>query len=235
MDKFKQKVQDSSQFYNKSFLNFDYKLTEMNYLSLKPYFKGKNLLELGPAMGHMTKFLVNDFENVSVVEGSKELLDLIPNYDNIEKHHSYFEEFETDKKFDTIIMSHVLEHIENPIKILKLISRWLSENGVIIISVPNSKSLHRLAAVEMGLLESEYELNQRDLDLGHYRVYDLNSLKKDIIESSLKIIDEGGVFLKPVSNGQIDDNWTVEMIDGFYKLGKKFPEFCAEIFVVCTK
>ena len=235
MDKFKQKVQDSSQFYNKSFLNFDYKLTEMNYLSLKPYFKGKNLLELGPAMGHMTKFLVNDFENVSVVEGSKELLDLIPNYGNIEKHHSYFEEFETDKKFDTIIMSHVLEHIENPIKILKLISRWLSENGVIIISVPNSKSLHRLAAVEMGLLESEYELNQRDLDLGYYRVYDLNSLKKDIIESSLKIIDEGGVFLKPVSNGQIDDNWTDKMIDGFYKLGKKFPEFCAEIFVVCTK
>lgn len=235
MDKFKQKVQDSSQFYNKSFLNFDYKLTEMNYLSLKPYFKGKNLLELGPAMGHMTKFLVNDFENVSVVEGSKELLDLIPNYDNIEKHHSYFEEFETDKKFDTIIMSHVLEHIENPIKILKLISRWLSENGVIIISVPNSKSLHRLAAVEMGLLESEYELNQRDLDLGHYRVYDLNSLKKDIIESSLKIIDEGGVFLKPVSNGQIDDNWTDQMVDGFYKLGKKFPDFCAEIFVVCTK
>ena len=196
MDKFKQKVQDSSQFYNKSFLNFDYKLTEMNYLSLKPYFKGKNLLELGPAMGHMTKFLVNDFENISVVEGSKELLDLIPNYDNIEKHHSYFEEFETDKKFDTIIMSHVLEHIENPIKILKLISRWLSENGIIIISVPNSKSLHRLAAVEMGLLESEYELNQRDLVLGHYRVYDLNSLKKDIIESSLKIIDEGGVFFE---------------------------------------
>lgn len=235
MDKFKQKVQDSSQFYNTSFLNFDYKLTEMNYLSLKPYFKGVNLLELGPAMGHMTKFLVNDFENVSVVEGSKELLDLIPDYDNIEKHHSYFEEFETDKKFDTIIMSHVLEHIENPIKILKLISLWLSENGVIIISVPNSKSFHRLAAVEMGLLESEYELNQRDLDLGHYRVYDLNSLKKDIIESSLKIIDEGGVFLKPVSNGQIDDNWTDQMIDGFYKLGKKFPEFCAEIFVVCTK
>jgi 2-polyprenyl-3-methyl-5-hydroxy-6-metoxy-1,4-benzoquinol methylase len=235
MDKFKQKVQDSSQFYNTSFLNFDYKLTEMNYLSLKPYFKGKNLLELGPAMGHMTKFLVNDFKNVSVVEGSKELLDLIPDYNNIEKHHSYFEEFETDKKFDTIIMSHVLEHIENPIKILKLISPWLSENGVIIISVPNSKSLHRLAAVEMGLLESEYELNQRDLDLGHYRVYDLNSLKKEIIESSLKVIDEGGVFLKPVSNGQIDDNWNDQMIDGFYKLGKKFPEFCAEIFVVCTK
>ena len=41
--------------------------------------------------------------------------------------------------------------------------------------------------------------------------------------------------MKPVSNGQIDGNWTDQMIDGFYKLGKKFPEFCAEIFVVCTK
>ena len=235
MDKFKQKVQDSSQFYNTSFLNFDYKLTEMNYLSLKPYFKGKNLLELGPAMGHMTKFLVNDFDTIDVVEGSKELLDMIPNYDNIVKHHSYFEEFVTNEKFDTIVMSHVLEHIEYPVSLLKLISQWLSDDGVLLVSVPNAKSFHRLAAVEMALLNSEYDLNQRDLELGHYRVYDLKLLNKDVFDSGLKVINEGGVFLKPVSNSQIEHNWTDQMINGFYKLGNKFPEFCAEIFVVCTK
>lgn len=235
MDNFKTKVQESARFYNNSFLNFDYKLTEMNYLSMKPYFKGEKLLELGPAMGHMTKFLVNDFDTINVVEGSKELLDMIPNYENIVKHHSYFEEFVTNEKFDTIVMSHVLEHIEYPITILKLISQWLSDDGVLLVSVPNAKSFHRLAAVEMGLLNSEYDLNQRDLDLGHYRVYDLQLLNKDIFDSGLKVIDKGGVFLKPVSNGQIEHNWTDQMINGFFKLGKKFPEFCAEIFVVCTK
>jgi 2-polyprenyl-3-methyl-5-hydroxy-6-metoxy-1,4-benzoquinol methylase len=235
MDNFKKKVQESSKFYNNSFLNFDYKLTEMNYLSMKPFFKGRKLLELGPAMGHMTKFLINDFDTISLVEGSKDLLDLIPDYDNIIKYHSYFEEFVTNEKFDTIVMSHVLEHIEHPVLLLKLIFQWLSDDGVLLISVPNAKSFHRLAAVEMGLLNSEYELNQRDLELGHYRVYDLNLLKKDILDSGFKVIYDGGVFLKPVSNAQIENNWTGEMIDGFFKLGKNFPEYCAEIFVVCTK
>jgi 2-polyprenyl-3-methyl-5-hydroxy-6-metoxy-1,4-benzoquinol methylase len=235
MDNFKKKVQESAKFYNNSFLNFDYTLTEMNYLSMKPYFKGEKLLELGPAMGHMTKFLVNDFDTIDVVEGSKELLDMIPNYDNIVKHHSYFEEFVTNEKFDTIVMSHVLEHIEYPVSLLKLISQWLSDDGVLLVSVPNAKSFHRLAAVEMALLNSEYDLNQRDLELGHYRVYDLKLLNKDVFDSGLKVINEGGVFLKPVSNSQIEHNWTDQMINGFYKLGNKFPEFCAEIFVVCTK
>ncbi|KAB1232132.1 class I SAM-dependent methyltransferase [Chryseobacterium viscerum] len=235
MENYKNKVQDSAQFYNSSFLDFDFKLTELNYLSLKPYFKGESALELGPALGHMTKYLVNDFSSLDLVEGSKDLINQIPDYPNITKHNSYFEEFKTDKKFDTIIMSHVLEHIENPVDVLKLVYSWLSDNGVFLISVPNAKSIHRLAAVEMGLLNSEYELNQRDHELGHYRVYDLDTLKNDITKAGYTIIDEGGIFFKPVSNGQIENNWNEAMIEGFYKLGKKFPHHCAEIYVACSK
>ena len=235
MENFKKKVQDSAQFYNKSFLNFDFKLTEMNYLSLKPFFKGNSVLELGPSLGQMTKFLVDDFEKVYVVEGAKELLDKIPNYDNIEKYHSYFEEFDIEIKFDTIILSHVLEHIERPQQLLKQIYNWLSDSGVFLISVPNAKSFHRLAAVEMGMLLNEYELNFRDLELGHYRVYDLPTLKSECEDSGFKIVEEGGVFFKPVSNTQIEENWNDQMIEGFYFLGKKFPENCAEIYLVCSK
>jgi 2-polyprenyl-3-methyl-5-hydroxy-6-metoxy-1,4-benzoquinol methylase len=235
MKDFKNKIKESAGFYNNSFLNFDFKLTEFNYLSLKPFFKGDLALELGPAIGQMTKYLVNDFKTIHLVEGAKDLLDQIPNYENIIKHHSYFEEFETDLKFDTIIMSHVLEHIEKPIEVLKHISRMLTDNGVFIISVPNAKSFHRLAAVEMGILKNEYELNERDHELGHFRVYDLTQLKKDVLESDLKVLDEGGVFFKPLSNGQIETNWNETMIDGFYKLGNRFHEYCAEIFVVCSK
>lgn len=235
MKDFKNKVQDSANFYNDSFLNFDLKLTEYNYLSLKPYFKGDLALELGPALGQMTKFLINDFKSLHLVEGSTELISQIPNYDNITKYTSYFEEFETELKFDTIIMGHVLEHIEKPVELLRRISQWLSDEGVFLISVPNAKSIHRLAAVKMGLLKSEYELNERDFQLGHYRVYDLESLKKDIVSSGYKIKDEGGIFYKPISNGQIEKNWDEKMIDGFYELGKEFPENCAEIFVVCSK
>ena len=235
MEKFKKKVQNSSNFYNESFVKFDFKLTEYNYLTIKKFFKGSLALELGPAIGQMTKYIVNDFSTLHLVEGSKTLLEQIPNYPNIIKHHSYFEEFKTDLKFDTIIMGHVLEHVEDPANILKCIHNWLSDDGVLIISVPNAKSIHRIVGVEMGILKNVYELNERDHDAGHYRVYDIDSLKKEANDAGFKVIHQGGIFFKPLSNMQIETNWNAEMIEGFFKISDMFPFNCAEIYIVCTK
>lgn len=231
----KEKVIESAGFYNRSFLNFDYQLADFNFLSLKPFFKGGKALELGPALGYMTKSLVKEFESIDLVEASKTLLDQIPDYPNVRKFCSYFEEYLTSEKYDTIIMSHVLEHIENPVLVLRKIHELLKPDGVFLLSVPNAKSIHRMVAVEMGMLKSVYELNSRDHELGHYRVYDLETLKSHVGDAGFKVSDEGGIFLKPVSNGQIEQHWTPEMIEGFYKTGKHFPANCAEIFVVCTK
>src|SRR5260221_14144841 len=109
MSKARQKVEEAAAFYNQSILNFDYQLAEFNFLSLKPFFKGSLGLELGPASGYMTKLLVNEFNSLHIVEGAENLLDQIPEYPNVTKFHSLFEEFETTDKYDTIIMSHVLE------------------------------------------------------------------------------------------------------------------------------
>jgi len=235
MKDLKQKVENSASFYKNSFLGFDYQLAEFNFRSFKPFFKGKIALELGPALGYMTKDLVKEFETLHLVEGAKELLTQIPDYPNIKKFHSLFEDFSTTNKYDTIVMGHVLEHIYNPIEVCSKIYNWLSDDGVFLVSVPNAKSIHRIVAKEMKLLKDEYELNQRDHELGHYRVYDMDLLKSHLTSSGFKILDSGGIFLKPISNKQIEDTWTPEMIEGFYETGKYFPENCAEIFVVCTK
>src|SRR6187399_653584 len=134
----KEKVIESAGFYNRSFLNFDYQLADFNFLSLKPFFKGKKALELGPASGYMTKSLVEEFEFLDLVEGSQMLLDQIPEYPNVRKFCSYFEEYVTTEKYDTIVMSHVLEHIENPVSVLAKIYEWLQPDGVFVISVPNA-------------------------------------------------------------------------------------------------
>lgn len=47
-------------------------------------------------------------------------------------------ELASEKKFDLIIMRHVLEHFLDPITILKKATRSLKDNGVIYIAVPNS-------------------------------------------------------------------------------------------------
>ena len=235
MNKIEKKINESSLFYKESFLNFDITLRELNYRTLKTFFKGENALELGPASGFMTKKMVEEFNHIDLVEGSKELLEEIPNYDNITKFHSIFEKFTTDKKYDTIVMAHVLEHLSDPVEVCTRVYDWLSDSGVFLVSVPNAKSIHRLVAKEMGLLKNEYELNSRDHELGHYRVYDMDLLQQHLKNAGFKILDSGGIFLKPLSNRQIEDNWTDEMIEGFYLAGKYFQEHCAEIYVVCGK
>lgn len=48
---------------------------------------------MGPALGQMTKYLIEDFKELHVIEGSNELLSQIPEYPNIFKYNCYFEEF----------------------------------------------------------------------------------------------------------------------------------------------
>ncbi|MBI2673310.1 class I SAM-dependent methyltransferase [Candidatus Woesearchaeota archaeon] len=46
-----------------------------------------------------------------------------------------------DKSFDIVILNDVLEHVENPIKMLKDIKRIMKEDGILEISTPNIGSI----------------------------------------------------------------------------------------------
>ncbi|MES2777494.1 MAG: class I SAM-dependent methyltransferase [Bacteroidota bacterium] len=226
--------EDFSSFYSDAILAFDVLFVEKAYAQFRPYFKGKSCLELGPATGYMTRLLIDDFEKVTVVEGSESLIAQIPNHVKLVKHFALFEEFEPGEQFDTIIVNHVLEHIEHPVELLLRIKRWLKPAGSLIVGVPNSQSFHRLAAVKMGLLKTEDELNTRDIALGHHRVYDLKLLKEHVLAAGYTITDEGGVFLKFLSNHQIEQQLNRNIIDAYFELGKEFKENSAEIYLILT-
>ena len=228
------RVESLSDWYLKEQLDFDKRLIRFRYQTLKPHLQGPEGLELGPAEGEMTQFLVNDFERLTVVEGSGELLAQIPVRSSLNKVHSLFEEFKPDRRYNTIIMEHVLEHVDRPVALLMKVKEWLMPTGKILIGVPNGNSIHRLVAVKMGLLKHPCELNSRDHALGHRRVYTQDTLRVDLQEAGLHLVEIGGVFFKPLSNKQIQDHWTEEMIQGFYELGKDFPENSAELYAVCS-
>ncbi|MBU0620442.1 MAG: class I SAM-dependent methyltransferase [Gammaproteobacteria bacterium] len=229
----KSRVEDASNWYLQEQLDFDKRLIGFRYKTLRPHLRGPIGLELGPAEGQMTQFLKDDFESLTVVDGAPALLERIPNYPNLIKVHSLFEDFNPQSKFDTIVMEHILEHVDQPVELLQRIKKWLAPEGRILLGVPNGNSIHRLAATKMGLLKEPCELNPRDLAQGHRRVYTRETFKNDIEAAGLELLELGGVFFKPLSNKQIQDNWTEEMIQGFFELGKDFPEYAADIYAVC--
>lgn len=218
--------------------SFNGKLMYYRSLEIIPYSRGKTALELGCADGLMTEMLIKYFKKVVAVDGSAKFCKITRNRiksNNLEVKCSLFEKLELNEKFDTIILAHILEHVEDPILIIKKAKSWVKDNGVILLDVPNANSIHRQAGVKMGLLKKVDELNELDKKLGHRRVYTWETLQKDIKKAGLNIKVMGGVFLKPLTNSQIEKWWTEEMMNAFYELGKEYPEMAAEIYAVCEK
>jgi len=109
---------------------------------------------------------------------------------------------------------------------------WVAPGGLALATVPNAHSLHRQAAVLMGLLPVENALNDTDRHYGHRRVYDLAGLRADFAAAGWTVTRTGGYWLKPVSNAQTAEHWTPEMLDAYLRLGERYPESAAEIYVV---
>jgi hypothetical protein len=110
----------------------------------------------------------------------------------------------------------------------------MHDGSNLIIIVPNAYSIHRLVAVQMGMLEHVKELNELDKKLGHFRVYDQNDLVSHLKSAGLQPEILSGVFLKVLSNSQLE-KWNTPLLDGFYRVGKQLPLMCADILVVCKK
>jgi 2-polyprenyl-3-methyl-5-hydroxy-6-metoxy-1,4-benzoquinol methylase len=120
------------------------------------FFGGGSCLELGPAEGLMTGHLMKHFADLTCVEGAPDFCDILQKrYPRLQVVNALFENFEPSRRFDNIILGHVLEHVSNPVALLERVRIWLSANGKVFASVPNARSVHRQMGVLMGLLETE--------------------------------------------------------------------------------
>jgi len=206
-----------------------------SYEVLSRHIGSGSILELGPAEGIMTGHLAKRSQPLTVVEGALVFCDSIrERFPEVEVFHSLFEDFRPTKKYDSIILGHVLEHVEDPVGVLGLVREWLSPGGKVLAAVPNARSVHRQAAVEMGLLRCEEAMNEADIHHGHRRVFNPESFRQIFRESGLQIELFGGYWLKPVSNYQIEESWTSEMLAAFVRLGERYPDIAAEIYIIAA-
>jgi 2-polyprenyl-3-methyl-5-hydroxy-6-metoxy-1,4-benzoquinol methylase len=223
-----------SGWYKNTDWGFYTKIVWYSYVSVKPFFVGTSCLEMGPADGEMTRFLMADFERMSVVDGSPTFVAAAEALgDHVTGHVSLFEEFEPADRYDTIIMSHVLEHVQDPVGVLVKAMSWLRPGGRIIAVVPNADSLHRRLGVKLGMLERRNQLNDQDIKIGHRRVYNREELDMDIERAGLHSVAKGGIFLKLLSNSQMMMFEDDRLIDGMFEMGRDLPELCSEIYSVC--
>ena len=114
-------------------------LSYSQYNFLKPFLKGKNLLDIGSGEGNILELFEKKKFNVTGIEPSEKNIKIINKKlkKGICKQGFIETELNFETKFDIIIMSHVLEHVIDCRKILENLKKSLSKNGLLFIEVPN--------------------------------------------------------------------------------------------------
>jgi 2-polyprenyl-3-methyl-5-hydroxy-6-metoxy-1,4-benzoquinol methylase len=211
--------------------------------SFKPLFKGGNLLELGSYKGDFTKRFLPYFNDITCVEASNEAIKIAKENigDKVKFVNSLFEIAELPTKYDNIVLTHVLEHIDDPVEVLKKINdKWLTDTGRLFLVCPNANAPSRQIAVKMGLLTHNAAITNAEKEHGHKITYTLDTLERDTKAAGLKVAHRSGIFFKALANFQWDqllqtDIINKEYLEGCYELGQQYPELCSSIFLMCEK
>lgn len=108
--------------------------------SIKHFNDGKKYLEIGVGNGEMLAVALEMGYDVSAVEICKEDCENISGALGVDIKWTDFAYYETDEKYDVIIMGDVIEHVIEPIKILEKAVSLLNDGGILWLSTPNYDS-----------------------------------------------------------------------------------------------
>ena len=211
--------------------------------SFEPFFKRGSLLELGSFKGDFTRRFLPYFDDITCVEASdiavaeaQRKLD-----DKVKFVNMPFERATLPKRYDNIVLTHVLEHVDDPVLVLKRINdEWLTENGRFFLVCPNANAPSRQIAVKMGLIAHNAAVTPAEAGHGHRRTYTLDTLERDAAAAGLKVVHRSGIFFKALANFQWDrllqtDIVSKAYLEGCYKLGQQYPDLCSSIFLMCAR
>jgi 2-polyprenyl-3-methyl-5-hydroxy-6-metoxy-1,4-benzoquinol methylase len=222
--------------------DFDYVLRRYMMRALRPSFIPGRALELGCFEGETTALLLEEFTDVTVVEAASELVARAK--ERVQGRAKFvcgrFEDVELGPEFDNVFLVHALEHLDEPVAVLRRIQQWMSPRGRLFLVVPNANAPSRKIAVKMGLISHNSAVMPAERAHGHRITYGFDTLERDARDAGLEIWQRGGVFFKPLANYQFDkllktDIISEDYLEGCFALGMEYPDLCASIYLVCGR
>lgn len=212
--------------------------------SFAPHFKSGSALELGSFKGDFTARLAEYFSDITCVEASTDAIAIAEQklYSRkIQFAHGLFETIQLPCRYDNVILTHVLEHLDEPVKVLKRVNdEWLAEGGRLFLVCPNANAPSRQIAVKMGLITHNSAVTPAESEHGHRVTYSLDTLERDARAAGLNVILRSGIFFKALANFQWDRLLNTDIIspaylEGCYQLGQVYPDLCSSIFLLCER
>jgi 2-polyprenyl-3-methyl-5-hydroxy-6-metoxy-1,4-benzoquinol methylase len=137
--------------------------------------KGSKILDIGCGAGSLSLYMASKGGLVTGIDISKKAISECTksaralNLKSTNFFQSYFPDgFTLGEKYDYVVFTEVIEHLENDISAVKKIEQLLKPGGLLLLSTPSiSAPLHRLGLT-----------NSFDREVGHLRRYSLAQLKE---------------------------------------------------------
>ena len=210
--------------------------------ALDPFLPSGKALEMGCYTGDVTELIAARYDDVTVVEASGELVAAASARlgQRAKFMHATFETVTLPARYDAVFLIHTLEHLDDPVAVLRRVRDWLTDRGRLFVVVPNANAASRQIAVQMGIIPFNDAVTDDERVHGHRRTYRMDTLEREVRGAGLRIVQSGGVFFKPLANFQFDklmggDVVTQEYLEGCYRLGMHYPDLCASIWVACER
>jgi len=208
--------------------------------SFQPFFRDGSLLELGSFKGDLTRRFQSFFDDVTCVDASDVAIEEARRHlgDSVTLVNGLFETVSLPRRYDNIVLTHVLEHVDDPVAVLRRVNDdWLEVGGRVFLVCPNANAPSRQIAVHMGLISHNAAVTAGEAGHGHQRTYSLDTLERDAVAGGLSIVHRSGIFFKALANFQWDRLLGTDIIsegylEGCYKLGQRYPDLCSSVFLV---
>jgi len=160
--------------------------TERRVKFLKKFVTKKSrILEVGSGHGFFLEEMRKKGYNISGIEISKEKKQILKKVTTAKVHNvNLLDETLDIEKVDVIVLFHVLEHIDDPIKLLKNLKKLLKKDGTLIVEVPNNDDFH---------LQHNPAYEKWYRQLAHISYFNPKTLKQSLQTAKFKNIKIQGI------------------------------------------
>lgn len=203
--------------------------------------RASRILEVGIGAGDVTIELAGAFSNVTSVDMDEAWIALARNRIRDKGLQSprfvlgKIEDVEfPEGEFDHIILLGILEHLQDPPRVLEVMKGWLNPNGVVYVTVNLAHSLHRRLGVAMGLIRDVEQLGESDRRLGHEWIYTTSLLTDHLRTAGFEVRYSRPFYVKPLPTSMLS-NLPMEVHRGLDELANSLPQLASYVYVEAIK
>lgn len=194
---------------------------------------GQEVLELGSATGLMTSILIEAGVTVVGVDRSERYIGTAASRGLRDATFVLgdVEGYEDGRRYQHVVATNLIHELPDPVRFLARCRDRLAPGGLLHLSLQNPHSIHRLAALESGLIRDLHEISARGAMYATRQLFDAEELVSMGEEVGLVCVHREGVMLKPLPN-DLMATLPDQVLDGFAAVARHFPVHCAMNYLV---